>query len=65
MDLHTAPVLAEAYFSTIDAPAKQFVHLPQAGHVAILAQPEMFLDKLLAHVWPIAGTHRRSNVGQQ
>jgi pimeloyl-ACP methyl ester carboxylesterase len=55
-DLHTLPSLAEQYLSVIDAPTKEFVHLPGAGHMAMLTQPDLFLTELLARVHPLVTT---------
>lgn len=52
-DLHTLPSLAEQYLAAIDAPAKEFVRLPGAGHAALLAQPDLFLTELLTRVRPL------------
>jgi pimeloyl-ACP methyl ester carboxylesterase len=55
-DLHTLPTLAEHYLTTIDAPTKQFVRLPDTGHLSILAQPHPFLAELLTRVRPLTTT---------
>jgi pimeloyl-ACP methyl ester carboxylesterase len=55
-DLHTLPSLAEQYLDAIDAPAKEFVRLPDTGHMSLLAQPDLFLTELLARVRPLATT---------
>ena len=55
-DLHTLPSLAERYLAAIDAPAKEFVRLPGAGHLAMIAQPGPYLTELLTRVRPLATT---------
>ncbi|GAA1873528.1 alpha/beta fold hydrolase [Asanoa iriomotensis] len=53
-DQHTLPGLAESYVSAIDAPHKEFVRLPGAGHLGPLTHPDLYLAELLARVRPLA-----------
>jgi pimeloyl-ACP methyl ester carboxylesterase len=53
-DIHALPSLAEEYLAAITAPAKVFVRLPGAGHLAPLTRTERFLAELLTHVRPFA-----------
>jgi len=46
--------LAKDYFDTVQAPHKEFVAIPNAGHSAVLTQPDAFLRILLTRVRPIA-----------
>jgi pimeloyl-ACP methyl ester carboxylesterase len=55
-DLHTLPSLAEQYLTAIDAPTKEFVRLPDTGHLSMLAQPDLFLTELLTRVHPLTTT---------
>lgn len=55
-DLQALPSLAEQYLTAVDAPTKEFVRLPNAGHLAMLAQPDLFLTELLTRVHPLATT---------
>jgi pimeloyl-ACP methyl ester carboxylesterase len=53
-DVLTTPSMALAMFNDIDAPIKQMELIPGAGHFAAFLQPELFLEKLLAYVRPLA-----------
>ena len=53
-DLHTRPALAQEYLAAIEAPTKEFVLLPGAGHLSLLAHPDQFLAELLSRVRPVA-----------
>jgi pimeloyl-ACP methyl ester carboxylesterase len=53
-DEHTLTSLASEYFDIIEAPAKGLVLIPDGGHCAVLAQPDVFLTHLLAHLAPLA-----------
>jgi pimeloyl-ACP methyl ester carboxylesterase len=55
-DLQTLPSLAEQYLAVVDAPTKEFVRLPDTGHLSMLAQPDLFLTELLTRVRPLATT---------
>ncbi|GIH03731.1 proline iminopeptidase [Rhizocola hellebori] len=55
-DIHVLPALAEQYVATIDAPVKQFVRLPNTGHLAMLSHPDLFLSELLTRVRPLTAT---------
>lgn len=46
-DWQTPYVLAEEYFNKIDAPYKDFYLIPNAGHVTMLDQPQLFFDALV------------------
>lgn len=49
-DVHTLPDLAAEYLEAISAPAKAFVPIEGAGHLAPFTQSERFLAALTAHV---------------
>lgn len=51
-DTVTPTDLAQAYFDSIDAPAKDFVVLRNGGHSALLTQPDEFLQVLMRHLSP-------------
>lgn len=53
-DVITLTRLAEAYFAEIEAPAKEFSLLQDAGHFAAFTQPGLFLAQLLKYVRPQA-----------
>ena len=55
-DCQTLPSLAEQYFAAIEAPAKEFVRLPDTGHMTLLARPDLFLTELLGRVRPLTAT---------
>jgi pimeloyl-ACP methyl ester carboxylesterase len=48
VDEHTLTSLAEEFFATVTAPAKEFVLLAGGGHCAVLMQPTAFLAELCA-----------------
>jgi pimeloyl-ACP methyl ester carboxylesterase len=54
LDNVTPADLAKRYFDSIQAPMKQFVLLKGAGHSAVLTEPDIFLQNLVARVRPIA-----------
>src|SRR5262249_28147742 len=45
---------AQLYFDFVRAPHKEFVSFPNAGHSAILTQPDAFLHELVTRVRPTA-----------
>jgi pimeloyl-ACP methyl ester carboxylesterase len=53
-DQHTLTSLAEEYFTTVTAPAKELVLLEGGGHCAVLMQPGAFLAELRACLRPLA-----------
>ncbi len=53
-DVLTLTAQAQAYFSDIEAPIKRMELISDAGHFAMFLQPEVFLEKLLAYVRPLA-----------
>lgn len=53
-DILTLTAQAQAFFADIEAPIKRMELISDAGHFAMLLQPEMFLQKLLEHVRPLA-----------
>jgi pimeloyl-ACP methyl ester carboxylesterase len=53
-DLLTLTAEAQAYFGDLEAPAKRLELIADAGHFAMFLQPELFLEKLLAYVRPLA-----------
>lgn len=53
-DRLTVTKLARAYFDEISAPQKQFVVLPDVGHLAIFTARVAFLQALVDHVLPAA-----------
>ncbi|MEU5692426.1 alpha/beta hydrolase [Actinosynnema sp. NPDC020468] len=55
-DLYTPPSLAEEYLAAVDAPTKEFVRLPDVGHLSLLTRPDPFLAELLARVHPLTTT---------
>jgi pimeloyl-ACP methyl ester carboxylesterase len=50
----TVTRLTRTYFDEIRAPQKQFVVLPNVGHLAIFTAPDAFLRVLVARVLPVA-----------
>jgi hypothetical protein len=46
--------MARALFNDIVAPTKQMELISGAGHFAAFLQPELFLEKLLTYVRPLA-----------
>jgi pimeloyl-ACP methyl ester carboxylesterase len=53
-DILTVTAVAKDYFDSIEAPSKEFVLLPGAGHLAIFRARDAFLEALLDHVRPLA-----------
>jgi pimeloyl-ACP methyl ester carboxylesterase len=53
-DVLTLTAHAQAYFADIDAPVKRMELISGAGHFAMFLRPEMFLEKLLVYVRPLA-----------
>ncbi len=53
-DVVTPTALAKPYFDEITAPQKTFVVLRNAGHSAVLTEPDVFLHELEARVRPLA-----------
>ena len=50
----TPASLAKNYFDGITAPRKAFWLMPDAGHMALLTRPDLFLQFLLTNVRPLA-----------
>ena len=50
----TTPQMARALFNDMVAPIKQMESISGAGHFAAFLRPELFLEKLLIHVRPLA-----------
>jgi pimeloyl-ACP methyl ester carboxylesterase len=46
-DWQTPYVIAEEYFNKINAPYKNFYLIPNAGHMTMLDQPQLFFEALL------------------
>lgn len=46
-DWQTPYVIAKEYFNRINAPNKEFYLIPNAGHMTMLDQPQLFFDTLL------------------
>jgi pimeloyl-ACP methyl ester carboxylesterase len=46
--------MARTYFDRIDAPRKEFIVLPDVGHLAIFAARDAFSNELVARVRPLA-----------
>lgn len=55
-DVLTTPLLAQQFFADVEAPRKHMELISDAGHFAAFQQPGQFLEKLLAHVRPLAGS---------
>lgn len=53
-DVLTLTAHAQAYFEDIEAPLKRMELISNAGHFAMVLEPELFLEKLLAYVRPLA-----------
>jgi pimeloyl-ACP methyl ester carboxylesterase len=53
-DQHTPIELAERYAAAISAPTKAFVRLEGCHHFVVFNRPELVLNKLLAHLGPLA-----------
>jgi pimeloyl-ACP methyl ester carboxylesterase len=45
--------LAKPYLASLDAPHKEFIAIPGAGHSAVLTKPDDFLNILLTRVRPL------------
>jgi pimeloyl-ACP methyl ester carboxylesterase len=54
LDNITPASLARNYFDFVRAPYKEFIVIPNAGHSAVLTQPDIFLHSLRTRVRPIA-----------
>lgn len=52
-DLQTPAQPVEDYFTTLEAPQKELLLLKGEGHVAVLTNPDSFLQALLARVRPL------------
>jgi pimeloyl-ACP methyl ester carboxylesterase len=52
-DWQTLLPFAEEYLAAVDAPSKEFVRLPGAGHLSLLTRPDLFLSELLTRVRPL------------
>ena len=53
-DLVTPTPLGKEYFDRIEAPTKDFVLLNGSGHAALIVEPLLFHQVLVAHVRPLA-----------
>lgn len=53
-DVLTPAAQAQAWFADIQAPVKHMEMIADAGHFAMFLQPDLFLEKLLTHVRPLA-----------
>ena len=53
-DTITPTELVQPWFDMLQAPSKGLVIMEDAGHSAVLAEPEVFLDLLLRDVRPVA-----------
>ncbi len=53
-DTITPSELVQPWFDALQAPSKQIVVMKDAGHSAVLTDPEAFLELLLRYVRPIA-----------
>ena len=54
-DLTTPTALAREYLEVIQAPRKEFVPIPGAGHFAVFMHSDQFLEELVRRVRPLAG----------
>lgn len=61
-DVLTPTALAEEYFATVEAPKKGLALLESGGHMALLIQPEQFLQELLRHVRSLASAIRPASL---
>lgn len=59
-DVLTPAAWAQAWIADIEAPVKRIEMIPDAGHFAMFLQPDLFLDKLLAYVRPLAYTRTKA-----
>ncbi len=57
VDLLTTTALVRDYFNRIEAPSKQLIEVPKAGHNAIFTRREPFLAQLLEVVRPLGLKH--------
>jgi pimeloyl-ACP methyl ester carboxylesterase len=55
-DFTTPTALAREYLEVIQAPRKEFVPIPDAGHFAVFMHSEQFLAELVRRVRPLAVT---------
>ncbi|TQI69039.1 alpha/beta hydrolase [Clostridium sp. KNHs216] len=46
-DWQTPHVISEEYFKTIEAPRKKIYLIPDAGHMTMVDQPDLFIDTLV------------------
>jgi pimeloyl-ACP methyl ester carboxylesterase len=53
-DLQTPAQPVEAYFAALQAPHKELLLLKGEGHIAVLINPDLFLQALLTRVRPLA-----------
>jgi pimeloyl-ACP methyl ester carboxylesterase len=53
-DLLTTTSVVKSYLHEIEAPKKELIELPEAGHLAIFRDPEAFLTQLVTQVRPLA-----------
>lgn len=61
-DVLTTPSVARTLFDDIEAPIKHMELIADAGHFAAFLQPDLFLNKLLTHVRPLAMASRMEAV---
>jgi pimeloyl-ACP methyl ester carboxylesterase len=52
-DVFSPPALVQQHIATVAAPTKALVLLKSGGHLALLLQPEQFLEELLTYVRPL------------
>lgn len=60
-DFTTPTALAKHYLESIEAPRKEFIPIPDAGHFAVFMRPNEFLAELLKHVAPLAAPASRNS----
>lgn len=60
-DFTTPTALAKHYLESIEAPHKEFLSIPDAGHFAVFMRPNQFLAELLKHVAPLAAPASRNS----
>lgn len=60
-DFTTPTALARHYLESIEAPHKEFIPIPDAGHFAVFMRPNQFLAELLKHVAPLAASASRNS----
>jgi pimeloyl-ACP methyl ester carboxylesterase len=56
-DFTTPTTLASEYLQKLQAPRKQFVPIPGAGHFAVFMHADQFLKELITLVSPLADMH--------